>query len=636
MHIGMSPKKYACFASAMLLALFVPLRSVAVTVDASTYGYNPTDSTAALQAAIDSGADTVIVPYMGPGNDWIVEPIFLTSSNQTIIFEEDVLVKAKEGSFLGGGDSLFHSTGLNITLSGYGATLQMRQSDYRGDPYPTAEWRMGIRLESVQNFTIKGLTIRDTGGDGIYVGTNTHPGHSLNVTIRDVTIDNAYRNGIGVISVEDLLIDNCIIRNTNIRYPRSGIDFEPDLATYSLTNVNVRNTIIESNGGNGIQFAVTSAMSDGNGLAARVTGSIENCTIVSNGWPGTTAGGLSCSDQLPNVIFRDNLIVNNNIAIPNHTEFAFPAPNVITHSAFWGNGSNADPDYMTLGDGCVVDTAEPIFVSTDINDPGYYRLAAGTPEAIAKGASDGLHMGARGISWLRIEEADDPGNLTPAGYTAYDFFVNISTNMGVMELILNTENAGDIYQNSLIPDDAAELFDTYVTIGPVGENPVETMVIGGAVDMGGGAAATFADQNLDIAWAPEMGIQTGEGEFQIARVVLKNGTANNTWTFGGWQGGASRIFTVSGNISLIAGDVNGDGFIGGADLAIILTNWGMSSARRIDGDLDDSGIVGGGDYTQVLSNWGNGTLPTEPTAVPEPTVMLVLTVGALAGLIRCR
>ena len=81
-------KVSACVSCLLVLCLLSTPAS-AVTVDASDYGYNPADATSALQSAINTGADTVIVPYMGPGNDWIVEPIFLTAGNQTIIFEED-------------------------------------------------------------------------------------------------------------------------------------------------------------------------------------------------------------------------------------------------------------------------------------------------------------------------------------------------------------------------------------------------------------------------------------------------------------------------------------------------------------------------------------------------------------------
>ena len=83
------------------------------------------------------------------------------------------------------------------------------------------------------------------------------------------------------------------------------------------------------------------------------------------------------------------------------------------------------------------------------------------------------------------------------------------------------------------------------------------------------------------------------------------------------------------------GDVNNDGFVGGYDLTQIIQNWGKTGAIRTDGDLDGSTVVGGADYSEVVSNWGNGTLPTEPGAVPEPAALSLLLLGAV-GLLKRR
>ena len=88
----------------------------------------------------------------------------------------------------------------------------------------------------------------------------------------------------------------------------------------------------------------------------------------------------------------------------------------------------------------------------------------------------------------------------------------------------------------------------------------------------------------------------------------------------------------------VSGDVTGDGWVGGADITRIVTNWGMTGATRADGDLSEDGTVSGPDYTEVLTAWGTGTPPTEPplAAVPEPSTLLILAGALLAGLIRRR
>jgi hypothetical protein len=47
-------------------------------------------------------------------------------------------------------------------------------------------------------------------------------------------------------------------------------------------------------------------------------------------------------------------------------------------------------------------------------------------------------------------------------------------------------------------------------------------------------------------------------------------------------------------------DLNGDGFVGGADLGIMLAGWGGPGPA----DLDHNGIVGGSDVGILLGNWG--------------------------------
>jgi hypothetical protein len=52
------------------------------------------------------------------------------------------------------------------------------------------------------------------------------------------------------------------------------------------------------------------------------------------------------------------------------------------------------------------------------------------------------------------------------------------------------------------------------------------------------------------------------------------------------------------------GDLDGDGTIGGGDLAVLLAGWGGSSP-----DLDGDGVVGGSDLAVLLSSWGE---PCDP------------------------
>jgi len=55
------------------------------------------------------------------------------------------------------------------------------------------------------------------------------------------------------------------------------------------------------------------------------------------------------------------------------------------------------------------------------------------------------------------------------------------------------------------------------------------------------------------------------------------------------------------------GDLNGDGLVDGADLGILLGQWGACPPKGpCGGDLDGDGSVGGADLGILLGNWGSG------------------------------
>jgi hypothetical protein len=85
-----------------------------------------------------------------------------------------------------------------------------------------------------------------------------------------------------------------------------------------------------------------------------------------------------------------------------------------------------------------------------------------------------------------------------------------------------------------------------------------------------------------------------------------------------------------------AGDLNLDGFVGIADLNIVLGVWNtnVTPGDLLAGDPSGDGFVGIADLNVVLGNWNAGIPPTGGAAIPEPGMVALLGVGGLMMLRR--
>ena len=244
----------------------------------SWWGFDPTDSTKFLRAAIHSKVPRLIVDKQASA--WITGPLVLVD-NQEIVFEEGVELLAKAGLFLGKNESLLtasNTKNLKLLGLGNGAVLRMRKSDYHAEPYEKSEWRHGIFLRSVENVTVENLSIVSSGGDGIYLGVATRGIPCRNVTIKKVVCDDNNRQGISVISADKLLIEDCVLKNTWGTAPQAGIDFEPNSPNEQLTDCIVRRCLIENNAGDGIVLALKYLSKSPTPISIR----IEDCVVKGN------------------------------------------------------------------------------------------------------------------------------------------------------------------------------------------------------------------------------------------------------------------------------------------------------------------------------------------------------------------
>jgi hypothetical protein len=146
---------------------------VAGVVDASQClgGFNSTDSTAALQAAINAGgAHTVIISNGSRATPWVTRPLFIRGvSNRTVWLGPGVVIVALRGGFKSRWDSLLQIESVaNVSIRVGDPTewdlatraaarsppnparLEMWKRDYwdcgPGGAYNRSEWRHGISI----------------------------------------------------------------------------------------------------------------------------------------------------------------------------------------------------------------------------------------------------------------------------------------------------------------------------------------------------------------------------------------------------------------------------------------------------------------------------------------------------------
>lgn len=207
----------------------------ATVVRASDFGFDPVDATPALTAALDSGADVVIIDDVG--QDWITRPLWINRDDLTVILEEGVTLRGLAGGFPDKRDGIWRIHGRrNVKLVGYGATCVMNKPEYTG------EWRAIVRMGTSEAITVEGLVLRGAPGDGIILGAG-----SKDVVIRNVVCDDNKRNAISVIYADGLLIEGCALINTVGTLPQAGIDLEPDTSVQLIKDVVIRDCVFAGN-----------------------------------------------------------------------------------------------------------------------------------------------------------------------------------------------------------------------------------------------------------------------------------------------------------------------------------------------------------------------------------------------------
>lgn len=260
----------------------------ASSIKISAIGFNVKDCTAFVYEALNSEYDTVI--FDKQSTNWFIKSSkFFDIQNKTIFFEEGVIVAAIRDSFSDEDATLLKFVRCkNITLIGYGAELVMNKDEYIA--YNNSEYRHGLSIENSVNVTVKGLTIRDTGGDGIYIGGANYwqdnLTYSKDILIEDVRCINNYRQGMSITSVENMKVINCHFSRTKGTLPEAGVDVEPFETYQRIVNLEFKNCKFFENNWAGLAIALV--YMDSTSLPVSI--SVNDCIFQNNGSEGHPYG----------------------------------------------------------------------------------------------------------------------------------------------------------------------------------------------------------------------------------------------------------------------------------------------------------------------------------------------------------
>ncbi|MCQ2389821.1 MAG: right-handed parallel beta-helix repeat-containing protein [Kiritimatiellae bacterium] len=283
MKIGISAFALVNLGAALLLGGCASKTDPGIKI--STFGYDPEDATRFIQQALDSGAPKLILDKQaGP---WYTLPLKMRS-NTELILEPGVELVAKRGAYKGLRDYLLelpYATNC-VIRGGAGSTLRMWKKDYQGPDYKHGEWRYALRIYHCENVLVEGISLVESGGDGIGVT-------GRNITIRNCVCDRNHRQGISVFSAENLLIEDCVLSNTSGTPPQAGIDIEPDRNKEVLKNVVLRNVRSFGNVGNGFELYLNNL----DDTTPPISVLFDKCVSEGNATSASVHGGSSRVDH---------------------------------------------------------------------------------------------------------------------------------------------------------------------------------------------------------------------------------------------------------------------------------------------------------------------------------------------------
>ncbi|MDO4228427.1 MAG: right-handed parallel beta-helix repeat-containing protein [Capnocytophaga sp.] len=278
-------------------------------VKITDYGVVPNDGqddTQAFQTAIDEvakkGGGTILVPNGHYTLD-AIKSVFL-KSNITLRLDKEAYLTAIPN------DKSQYRILIMVNVENVKITGGNIQGERRNHTGSGGEWGMGIAVYGGKNITIENIVITDCWGDGIYISANVN--RSENVVVRNIKCFDNRRQGLSIISADNVLVTDSEFSRTAGTLPECGIDIEPNTGD-KVTRVVIRNCIFNENEKSGV---LVSAGADNCHISDVL---VENNRFINNRyWAGYIVGKKN-SVQVENIRFVNNIFKGNILAAQNNS-----------------------------------------------------------------------------------------------------------------------------------------------------------------------------------------------------------------------------------------------------------------------------------------------------------------------------